>query len=159
PQTQRDQVIWLLKNLCALYQNTGRRGEAEPYLRELLTVQRAALPPGDPRLADPLVDLAGACFERDGPGEAAQLLHEALAIREAALGPDHPQSVELRNALAALQASVDQPESPPNPFVSASPSAMERFHDCMRAFITRDYPAASERALALMSDGTITHGL
>ena len=159
PATHQDQIIWLLRNLIALYRNTGRRSAAEPSVRELLAVQRTALPPDDPRLADLLVDLGGACYERGALQEANGLLREALAIREATLGPGHPQTVELRDGLAGLEASAETPSPSAPSSEGTSTDAMDRFNNCMRAFLGRDYPVMVERALALISDGTITHGL
>jgi tetratricopeptide (TPR) repeat protein len=156
--THQNQIIWLLKNLVALYRNTGRRGEAEPSLRELLAVQRTALRPGDPQLADLLVDLGGACYERGALQEAAGFVREALAIREAALGPNHPKTIELRDGLAALDAP-DEPSSQAPRSTGPSTDPTDQFNDCMCAFLAQDYRATSERAIALIGAGTITHGL
>src|SRR5262249_45589947 len=137
---------------------TGRGSEVEPSLRELLAVQRTALPPGDPQLADLLVDLGGACYEQGALQDAKGFVREALGIREAALGQNHPKTVELRDGLAALQASAETPSPAPR---SAGPTTdpMDQFNDCIRAFLGQDYLVTSERAIALIGAGTITHGL
>ena len=53
-----------LKNLSALYSNTNRHAQAEPYARQLLDLQRASLPPGDLQLADSMVNVAFHCSEQ-----------------------------------------------------------------------------------------------
>lgn len=168
----RGQVIWLLKNLIAMYRNTGRQNQAEPSLRELLTVQRTALPAGDPQLADLLVDLGGLCYQRGALQEGVTLLREALAINEQALGPDDPKTTQLRHVLASLdtpsaaaapsspaQSSPAQPASAPAAAGSTPDPAQEQFNDCIRGFLREDYPASSQRALALITGGSMTHGL
>ncbi len=91
----RDEIVWLLKNLSALYKNTGRRAEAEPYERELAALQ------GTPEAPSP------------------------------------------------ARASVPPPSAP----------AIDRFQECIRAFVARDYVAAGNQAMALLGAGTMMHGL
>ena len=168
PAAHQGQVIWLLKNLIAMYRNTGRQNQAEPSLRELLALQRTALPPGDPQLADLLVDLGGLCHQRGALQEGVGLLREALGILERALGPDEPKTTQLRHVLA----SVDTPSassasstssasssSAPATGGSTTDAGQEQFNDCIRGFLRQDYPAASQRALALINAGTMTHTL
>lgn len=109
---QRERVIWLLKNLSALYSNTDRQEQSEPYSRQLLALQRASLPPGDVELAQTMVNLALACTERGASGESVALLSEALQIRSDTLGPTDPRTVQLRGILEMVQASANQAITP-----------------------------------------------
>jgi len=159
PAAHQAQVIWLLKNLIALYRNTGRHSQAEPGIRELLAVQRAALPPGDPQLADLLVDLGSVCYQRGAAQEGVSFLREALAILEQAVGPDHPKTTQLRQLLASVDPPSASSSSAPAAGDATTDPAQEQFNECIRGFLREDYPGASQRALALITAGSMTHGL
>lgn len=155
----QEHVIWLLNNLSALYKNTGRRGEEEPYARELLAIYRATLPPSDSRLAEALMSLAAACLARDAIPEAIELMQEALTIRNEILGPDHPQTVEVRDALNWLLTPKEVTSQSAIPAPDKQISLEQRFFNCMQRFHARDYPSASQQAMTLIQDGTMTHAL
>jgi CHAT domain-containing protein/tetratricopeptide (TPR) repeat protein len=123
---QQDQVIWLLKNLSALYLNTNRHVLAEPYTRQLLALQRASLLPGDLQLAESMVNIAFACVARGAVGEAVDLLCEALQIRSSTLGPDDPRTIQLRSILEQVQGSANS-AAPAGPSASITPSTKDRF--------------------------------
>jgi tetratricopeptide (TPR) repeat protein len=155
PESHAEQIVWLLNNLSALYRNTNRRGQEEPYQRELLAIERAALPPGDPRLANALIGLASACLALDRVPEVVELLGEALAVRTEALGAGHPQTLEIREMLTALGVvPVNDPESTAATAPRQTAGAMTP-QQCLEAFARHEYAVAADGALALMRSTSV----
>jgi tetratricopeptide (TPR) repeat protein len=60
----------------------GKQEDAIPTLRRAVDMDRATLPPGDPRLADALSPLAAALIDTDHYAEAKPILDEVIAILE-----------------------------------------------------------------------------
>lgn len=106
PEGQHQQILWLLRNLSALYTNTGRRAEAEPYQLQLLHLHGVSGAPDDLGIAELLTGVAQTCWERGDAAPALELLRRALAIRARLQGEEHPEVSTLRAAIAGLASQL-----------------------------------------------------
>ncbi|GAB5536710.1 MAG: serine/threonine-protein kinase [Rubricoccaceae bacterium] len=102
--TPRDslQRAGVLLERARVEQDRGRPADAEPYIREALALQRGALPPEHPALAE-ATEMMGVVVQDQGRLEDAEtFLTETYRIRLAALGEDHIQTASARFNLAGL---------------------------------------------------------
>ena len=88
-----------LNDLARAHQALGRYGEAAAMFKQVLGTLQSNLPPTDPRLAQPLANLATVYLLQANPGEAEKLYKQALDIATKAQGrtqsecrPAHEQS-------------------------------------------------------------------
>jgi serine/threonine protein kinase/tetratricopeptide (TPR) repeat protein len=75
-------TLHLTRDLASLLERTGRPGEAEPLLHELLDRQRANLPAGGLALAGTLAPLGMNLLNQRKWSEAETVLRECLSIRQ-----------------------------------------------------------------------------
>lgn len=86
----------------------GRYAEADGHLNEALALQRRALRPGDPALAETLEQAAILQDARGQKAVARQLYQDALRMRLAVFGESHLLVARTRNNLAQLLALSGQ---------------------------------------------------
>lgn len=87
----------------------GTRAEAEPLLRQALSILETALGPDHPDVAISLNNLASLLLEINRLAEAEPLFRRALLIHDGTYGPDHPSvAIDLGN-LAGLLADTSRP--------------------------------------------------
>jgi tetratricopeptide (TPR) repeat protein len=80
----------------------GHYSEAEPFLRQALSLREQQLGPEHPDTATSLYHLALLYYEQGKDIEAEPLFLRALSIREQQLGPEHPETAMSLNSLALL---------------------------------------------------------
>jgi tetratricopeptide (TPR) repeat protein len=101
-------VATSLNDLALLYRHQGNYVEAEPLLRQALSIREKALGLDHPDVATSLNNLAKLYYIQGRFMEAESLYERARAIRENALGPNHPDVAESLNNLGELYASQGQ---------------------------------------------------
>jgi tetratricopeptide (TPR) repeat protein len=94
----------LLDILGGIHTELGLYDEARPLLAEALAVRERLDGPGDPEVAETLVNL-GALAHLSGKGDAVPLFNRALAIREERLGAEHEDVADVLNKLGAALAA------------------------------------------------------
>lgn len=91
-----------LSNLARLLKATNHLSEAEPLMRDVLLIDRAAYGDEHPRVALDLNNLAALLQATNRLSEAEPLMREALRIARAAYGDEHPHVASHLNNLAQL---------------------------------------------------------
>ena len=89
-------------DLGQLLWQTGRHGEAEPLMRQVLDVAEAAFGKHHPDVANCLNNLAVLLQDTNRYEDAESMVRRALAIDEAAYGKRHPAVAKRLNSLAVL---------------------------------------------------------
>jgi len=98
--------VEFLNNTAVLLQHTNRLAEAEPLLRQVVTIWENALGCSHPNVASAFNNLAALLKETNRLTEADELFRRALAIDEAWHSPNHPQvATDLNNLAVLLQDS------------------------------------------------------
>ncbi len=87
----------------------GRYAEAEPQLRESLSIRRAALPAGHLNIAVGLSDLSSLLLAQNKLAEAEPLFREALEIIRRARPAGHPEIASGLSNLAMLLSAQNKP--------------------------------------------------
>ncbi|MEO1365604.1 MAG: serine/threonine-protein kinase, partial [Acidobacteriota bacterium] len=114
---EHPEVATAISNLGDLALERGDLDLAAERYGEALAIWRRAFGPDHPDLAYAWYGLGRVARDRGQPVEAARALGESVRLRTAALGAEHPETVEVRNALKALDASADAD----GPELAASP--------------------------------------
>jgi tetratricopeptide (TPR) repeat protein/transcriptional regulator with XRE-family HTH domain len=92
-----------LLNRAGVYLHTRAQfAEAEPLLKQSLTIREQVLGPEHPHVALSLSCLGELYQDQGQPGQAEPLYQRALSICEQALGPEHSDVAVVLNALALL---------------------------------------------------------
>ena len=103
-----------LNDLARAHQALGRYGEAAAMFKQVLGTLQRNLPPTDPRLAQPLANLATVYLLQANPGEAEKLYKRALDISTKAQGGPNQSVALLMSNLADVykaQARYDEAEA------------------------------------------------
>jgi CHAT domain-containing protein/tetratricopeptide (TPR) repeat protein len=103
-----------LNDLARAHQALGRYGEAAGMFKQVLGTLQKNLPAGDPRLAQPLANLATVYLLQANPGEAEKLYKQALDISTKAQGGANQNVALLMSNLADVykaQARYDEAEA------------------------------------------------
>ena len=96
-------VATSLNNLAGLYQSQGKYEEAEPLLKQALSLSQELLGDRHPDVASSLNNLA-MLYHSQGRSETAESLYvRALQIAEAVLGRDHLNTVTYRKNLEIIR--------------------------------------------------------
>ena len=112
PQSPR--LATSLYNLGELYRAQRRHGDAEPLLKQALTIREKVLGPQHLDLGQSLNGLAALYYGQEKYAEAEPLLKRSLSIRERALGPEHPEvTTTLENYAALLRKMNREAEAIP----------------------------------------------
>ncbi|KAF2438445.1 TPR-like protein [Karstenula rhodostoma CBS 690.94] len=99
-----------LANLATAYANQGRWTDAEAIEVQLLETTKRKLGEDHP---DTLFSMHNLAFTWKGQGftsKAISLMQDCCTRREAVLGPQHPYTISSREALAAWESEVPEPE-------------------------------------------------
>ena len=103
-----------LNDLARAHQALGRYAEAAGMFRQVVGTMQKNLPPGDPRLAQPLANLATVYLLQANPGEAEKLYKQALDIStKAQSGPNQNVALLMSNLadVYKTQARYDEAEA------------------------------------------------
>jgi CHAT domain-containing protein/tetratricopeptide (TPR) repeat protein len=103
-----------LNDLARAHQALGRYAEAAGMFRQVVGTMQKNLPPGDPRLAQPLANLATVYLLQANPGEAEKLYKQALDIStKAQSGPSQNVALLMSNLadVYKAQARYDEAET------------------------------------------------
>ena len=103
-----------LNDLARAHQALARYGEAAAMFKQVLATLQSNLPPTDPRLAQPLANLATVYLLQANPGEAEKLYKRALDISTKAQGGPNQSVALLMSNLADVykaQARYDEAEA------------------------------------------------
>src|SRR5262245_57536721 len=103
-----------LNDLARAHQALGRYAEAAGMFRQVVGTMQKNLPPGDPRLAQPLANLATVYLLQANPGEAEKLYKQALDIStKAQSGPNQNVALLMSNLadVYKAQARYDEAEA------------------------------------------------
>jgi len=97
-----------------LLQATNRLEEAEPLMRQALTIDQNSYGPDHPEVAIRLNNLALLLQDTNRLAEAEPLMRQALTIDQNSYGPDHPNVArDLNNLAQLLQATNRLAEAEP----------------------------------------------
>ncbi|MEH2252992.1 tetratricopeptide repeat protein, partial [Nostoc sp.] len=102
-------VAFSLNNLAFLYDNQGRKSEAEPLYIEVLAMRKRLFAGDHPDVAFSLNNLAFLYDNQGRKSEAEPLYIEALAMCQRVLGVNHPTTATIRENLAILQRHFTPP--------------------------------------------------
>ena len=103
-----------LNDLARAHQALARYGEAAAMFKQVLATLQSNLPPTDPRLAQPLANLATVYLLQANPGEAEKLYKRALDISTKAQGGPNQSVALLMSNLADVykaQARYEEAEA------------------------------------------------
>jgi CHAT domain-containing protein/Tfp pilus assembly protein PilF len=103
-----------LNDLARAHQALGRYAEAAAMFKQVLATLQSNLPPTDPRLAQPLANLATVYLLQANPGEAEKLYKRALDISTKAQGgPNQSVALLMSNLADVYKAQARYEEAEP----------------------------------------------
>jgi tetratricopeptide (TPR) repeat protein len=97
-----------LNNLAYLYQQQGRYSDAEPLLRQALSIREHVFGPEHPDTANSLWWLAVLATQCKRIQEAQLLYQRAISIYERTLGGAHPTTQRIQQLYTNLLKSLQQ---------------------------------------------------
>jgi len=95
------QLVTSFTNLAGVYVRKGDLDRSDSLLQRALDIQRRALDPLHPEIANTLNNLGGIAYRRGDYAATEPRFREALRIWREVYGPEHPQTARGLNNLAA----------------------------------------------------------
>jgi tetratricopeptide (TPR) repeat protein len=100
-----------LNRLALIYQHQGKYAEAESLFQRALFIYNQWLGPQNPETLETQLEFATFQQAQGKFQEAVSLYQSVLTNLELNFGPNHPKTMTIRNALAALLRTIEEPDN------------------------------------------------